>query len=365
MDNLCIPELKPTIQCNIIENTIYLRSCGEILEIDDDTGVFRHLLKLLDGKNDLATITRLLKDTFIEVTPDEVHEFIQQLDDLYLLEDKRFASDTLDEYAISRWQRNINFFGSFCHLSDNKYTFQQKLMTAKVALLGLGGLGSHLLFDLAAVGVHNLTLVEFDKVEISNLNRQILYTEADIGKSKAHSAKERILQFNSKLNINLVEKQLSSTDDVLSIIKGHDIVICVADRPKMEILDWVNRACVQANVPLVTGGLDTQVARYYSIIPGKSGCIACWRGSLKDKDSFSDMVLQEQRRTQLRGDNAAFVSFVSLLTGVMLAEAVKILTGISSPVALGKVLELNFNTMSFYERENWNKSPNCPICGSI
>jgi bacteriocin biosynthesis cyclodehydratase domain-containing protein len=131
----------------------------------------------------------------------------------------------------------------------------------------------------------------------------------------------------------------------------------------MEILEWVNEACVRAGVPLVGGGLDTQRARWYSMIPGETGCLMCWRTGLKTSDPYSDEVLTEQRRTALRGDNAAFVPFVSLVTGFMVAELVKITTGLTPPSGAGKLWEIGFADMQARVAETWRRAPDCPLCG--
>jgi molybdopterin/thiamine biosynthesis adenylyltransferase len=358
------PRLKPTVQMNKIGELIYLRASGYTSEIENKSGSFSMLLSFMDGTRDVIDLTKSLNEKYPALTTENVQEIINYLDDLFLLEDAATSlPSSLDTYDVERWHRNINFFGSFCHLSENKYDYQSKLKEAKVALLGLGGLGSHILYDLAAMGVQNIRAVEFDKVEISNLNRQILYTEADVGKYKAEIAQKRIKEFSPHLNFEVYNYKIQSTEDVQKAITGCDIVICVADRPKMEILDWVNHACVKENIPLITGGLDTQLARFYSIIPGQTGCISCWRKQVHHTDDFSDQLLTEQRKTQLRGDNAAFVTFVSLITGLMLTEFVKIVTGIKPPQAAGKVLEIDFDRMRIEEGESWLKYPDCEICG--
>ncbi|THA46495.1 HesA/MoeB/ThiF family protein, partial [Histophilus somni] len=91
--------------------------------------------------------------------------------------------------------------------------------------LGCGGLGSHILYELTAVGFLNITIVDFDKIELSNLNRQILYKESDIGKSKVKTACENIKKFSPISNILPIECKIHSKDDILKIIKDHDLVI--------------------------------------------------------------------------------------------------------------------------------------------
>lgn len=286
------------------------------------------------------------------------------MDDLFLLEDVSEKTAFLQDGDVERWARNLNFFGSFCRFGENKQVPQRKIQTCKVALLGLGGLGSHLLFDLAALGCKDIRAVEFDNVEMSNLNRQILYTPSDIGRRKADVAGKRILDFSPDLRFDVYNRKIENTEDVAIALRGRDVAICVADRPKMEILHWVNEACVKARIPLLTGGLDTQVCRYYCTLPGE-GCLECWLSHVRDTRPGAHEILEEQRRTQLRGDNAAFVAFVALLSGLMIAEFTKIVTGIGGkPDAQNKTREIDFSKMTIETGETWSKNPSCSCCST-
>lgn len=292
----------------------------------------------------------------------EIVSAFEAFDDLRLLEDASDSESYLKPNDIDRWARNLNFFGSFCRFGENKQIPQKKIQDCKITLLGLGGLGSHLLYDLAALGCKDIRAVEFDDVEISNLNRQILYTPSEIGQPKAEVARKRILGFSPDLKFEVYNQKIQNFADVATAMVDRDIAICVADRPKTEILYWVNEACVKARIPLLTGGLDTQVCRYYCTLPGE-GCLECWRSRVRKNQPKSHEILEEQRRTQLRGDNAAFVPFVAILAGLMIAEFTKIMTGIGGkPNAQNKTREINFSSMTIETGETWNKDPSCSCC---
>ena len=358
------PRIKPTVQITVIGNSLFFRASSMTIEVPDEHGVLRTLLDVMDGTRKMRAVHTALSARHPEVGWEDLVVAMDDLDAHRLIEDAAVQPTGLSAYELQRWHRNINFFGSFCGIEGDKYEFQRRIARAKVTLLGLGGVGSHLLFDLAAMGVQDVFAVDFDQVEISNLNRQILYGDADVGRPKAEAAAERIRVFSPRMRFIARQTRLTSAHDVFAAIEGRDVVLCVADRPKMEILEWVNEACVRARVPLVTGGLDTQKARYYSMIPGQSGCLVCWRDSIKTSDPYSDRVLTEHRRTQLRGDNAAFVPFVSLVTGLIMAEAAKIIAGITQPSACGRVWEVDFSDMETRVTESWQRLPHCPICGN-
>lgn len=365
IDKGVLPLLKHTNPVYGTGATLLINGFGEVTQINDPTGAIRRLLALLDGSRTVDAVSRDLSAEFPEVTHEEIVAALEQFDAAGFLIDAATSADgILDDYELRRWERNINFFGSYARLGENKYAMQAKLRDCRVTLLGLGGLGSHLLFDMAALGVGNVRAVEFDRVEISNLNRQILYRESDVGQPKLERAVARIKEFNSRMNIEPVDLKISSVEDVVEVITGADVVICVADRPKVEIVNWVNEACVRKGIPLTTGGLDTQRAVYYTVIPGQTGCVQCWRRQVSETDETSHELLAEKTERQIGGDNAAFGPLVTMTTGFLLGELVRLVTGIAPPVATGRLMELRFQDYSVSTAERWERSEDCAVCGT-
>ncbi|MET9469543.1 ThiF family adenylyltransferase [Streptomyces sp. NPDC006544] len=358
------PQLKHTSPTFGSGETIFIGGYGEVTEIADPTGAVRRLLALLDGTRTTEQVHRELSADFPEVTRQDVDEALTQFDEArFLLDDQQTADGVLEAHELKRWERNINFFGSFARMDDNKYDLQRRLRDCRVTLLGLGGLGSHILLDMAAMGVGHVRAVEFDRVELSNLNRQILYREEDIGKEKLHLAVDRVKQFNPHIDIEPVDLRISSVEDVTRVLEDADVCISVADRPKMEIANWVNEACVRAGVPLITGGLETQRAVYYTMLPGTTGCIECWRRQTFASDEVSGQLLQEKRDRQIGGDNAAFCPLVTMTTGFLIGELTRLVTGIAPPVAAGRLMELRFADYAMGESERWERQSDCPVCG--
>ena len=128
----------------------------------------------------------------------------------------------LSQDEILRYSRHIR-------LPDFGIEGQQKLKDAKVLLVGLGGLGSPAALYLSAAGIGNIGLVDFDVVEYSNLQRQVIHNESDVGRSKIHSAKEKISAINSSVSIDLYEMRLNS-DNALKIFSSYDIIIDVVGK---------------------------------------------------------------------------------------------------------------------------------------
>jgi molybdopterin/thiamine biosynthesis adenylyltransferase len=372
MNRSARPRRKAAFPVYAIDETIYIQGCGDLIEIEDAEGHVRRLLDLLDGTRTADEVADELVREGAAPSREDVFDAIAALERQSLLEDA--ARDRLDDpYFLERWSRNLGFFETYATLETSKYELQQRLQDARVGLLGLGGVGTHASLDLAAMGVGDLRILDFDTVELSNLNRQILYTEADIGRRKVELAEARIRAFAPRLRLDAVEQRLSSADDVAEAVHDRDVVIGAIDRPKMQAAGWLNEGCVRAGVPLITGGVDTQRSLHYTILPGETGCVECWRQAAAQDDPVGAAISEQMadiERRQIAGerfgqDFAAFAPVVMLHTAYMVGEAARIITGIAPPIAAGRLLEVRFDDFALREAERWERLPDCPVCGEV
>jgi adenylyltransferase/sulfurtransferase len=149
---------------------------------------------------------------------------------------------------------------------------QEKLLKAKVLIIGTGGLGAPCSFYLAAAGVGKIGLVDSDKVELNNLQRQIVHTTADVGIPKVESGKKRLTALNPDVEVVAHALRLDSTN-ILEVIKGYDIIVDGSDNFPTRYL--VNDACVIAKKPLVHAGIFRYDGQIMTILPGKGPCYRC------------------------------------------------------------------------------------------
>lgn len=171
-----------------------------------------------------------------------------------------------------RYSRQQGFFS----LTTPDYRLHESaLAAAHVLILGAGGVGSHVAWNLAAMGVGHLTIVDFDKIEESNLNRQLTYTPADIGLPKVEVLCQRLAAFNPHIELRPVQMKITSVADIAGLIGDATAVVRAIDTP-IESANWVNEACVNAGVPFITGGFVDEIGIIGpSYVPGKSLCVAC------------------------------------------------------------------------------------------
>lgn len=229
----------------------------------------------------------------------------------------------LDADGLARYSRQLI-------LGEVGVPGQRSLAAARVLVIGAGGLGSPVLLYLAAAGVGTIGVVDFDRVEKSNLHRQVIHADADIGRPKVDSAADAVTALNSTITVRRHDLRLSA-DTVDELLADYDLVIDGADNFPTRYL--VNDACVRAGKPLVWGsvlGFAAQVALFWDAAPGGDGV------ELRD-------VFPEPPATGAV-PSCAEAGVVGALCGqagsVMAMEAIKLITGTGRPL-LGRVLVID------------------------
>lgn len=185
------PALKTSIPYFVSDGSVHFRLGGDLTSLEDTDGRVLRLLQLLDGTRDLDALHRDLSADYPDLTAEDVREAVDDLDASGLVQDTADRGEDFDAAARERWSNNLGFFETYASLGTSKYEFQRRIRDARVAVLGVGGIGSHTLIDLVAIGFTDIRIVDFDKIEVSNFNRQIIYGEPDVGRTKVHVAAER------------------------------------------------------------------------------------------------------------------------------------------------------------------------------
>ena len=154
---------------------------------------------------------------------------------------------------------------------------QRRLRDARLVVVGVGGLGSSVLTYLAAAGVGEIRVVDGDTVELSNLNRQVLHADRDIGRNKVESARERLTSLNPELVVEAVADVVTEAN-VFDIIGDYPIVDATDNIPTRHLL---NRAAIRKKLPIFHGAIYGFEGRATTVIPGKTACLRClYRGAL-------------------------------------------------------------------------------------
>ena len=224
---------------------------------------------------------------------------------------------------------------------------QQKMLDARILLLGAGGLGSPAAYYLAAAGIGNLGIVDFDKVDLSNLQRQIIHSTERIGMLKTESAKKTIQALNPDVNVTLYNEKMDS-NNIMSLIKDYDYVVDGSDNFPTRYL--VNDACVMKNKTLIHGSIYRFEGQVTVFKPGDGPCYRC----LYPEPPPPGMVPNCQ-------EGGVLGVLAGVIGNLQVVEVLKLILGIGKPL-VGKLLiydALNTEFRSLRLR----RDANCPICG--
>lgn len=246
----------------------------------------------------------------------------------------------IDENNIPRYSRQLV-------LKEIGYEGQNKLLNSKVLVAGAGGLGSPVLYYLAAAGIGELGIADFDTVGISNLQRQILYSTKDTGRKKVDSAEEKLKELNPGVNILKYPYRLNS-DNIEEVVRGYDVVIDAVDNFPARYL--ISDCCYFMKKPLIEGAVSGFEGILMTIIPDKSPCYRCLYPVPPE-----DGVIPTCNDTGIMGMVAGTIGSLQAL------EAVKVLLGTGQTLS-GRILAFNGLDLSFREIE-WKRKSTCPLCG--
>jgi bacteriocin biosynthesis cyclodehydratase domain-containing protein len=315
----------------------------------------RRLLAAVDG-------TRTVEELREEFGDEAVDDLISQLGELEVIEDA--ADDELLPTAeLARFDRQLRYFSDVTHRDLTPSQCQERLREAKVAVLGVGGLGAWAAWALACTGVGEMWLIDGDRVEVSNLNRQILYTEADIGLLKVECAAARLRAFNTAARITAAARRLESEEDIAGFIAGADFVVDAADWPAHDIELWCNAACFAAGIPYITMSHFPPVARVGPLyVPGRTGCFVCQEAAYRREYPLFDVAIEQQRAKPSQA--ATLGPACGLIGGHIGLDAMHLLTGLSKPSTQGVAHMYDLRTMAV-KREPVVPEPGCPVCGHL
>jgi adenylyltransferase/sulfurtransferase len=244
---------------------------------------------------------------------------------------------TVDE--VRRYSRHLI-------IPDVAMAGQQRLMNARVLCVGAGGLGSPALMYLAAAGIGTLGIVEFDTVDESNLQRQIIHGQSDIGKSKAHSARAKIAEINPYVNVVTHEVRLDNSN-VMEIFSQYDIIVDGTDNFATRYL--VNDACVLLRKPYVWGSIyrfDGQASVFWAEY---GPCYRC----LYPEPPPPGMVPS-------CAEGGVLGVLCATIGSIQTTEAIKVITGVGDSM-IGSLIIYDALEMSF-RKIKVRKDPNCPLC---
>ncbi|HKR04986.1 MAG TPA: ThiF family adenylyltransferase [Bacteroidia bacterium] len=266
--------------------------------------------------------------------------------------EKLFELGVLEYYeeevpgTLNRYHRQLLLFDSI-HPKNNfeeNYTQQKKLQDAHVLIMGIGGIGNFIATALATAGAGKITLVDYDVVEETNLNRQILFSENDIGKNKAEAAAKRLKELNSNCEINCLQKEISSIDEfenLLQVCNGASYIVLSADKP-VDLVLWASALCKKYLFKYIKCGYMA----YQGLIGPLLGYNTKPYGEIfqswaEDIRSQNDLI-KSQNENHIAPSMAATNA---ILANIAAWELIKDITGICESSLIEKRILFNLKTM--------------------
>lgn len=231
-------------------------------------------------------------------------------------------------------------------LEEIGYVGMEKLKDAKICVVGAGGIGNPVVTQLVGMGVGKIRLVDRDVVEISNLHRQHLYTDLDVGKVKVEAALERLQKMNPGVEIEAIPISVTpfTAED---IIRDCNIVIDALD--SIDARYALNDACLKLRIPFIYGGAIGMVGSVCTILPYESACLRC---------IFPELSEEEMPTCSTEGVHP---SILYLVAGAQVSEAIKIVVG-QQPSLVNKLLYIDLNDLVF-DKIQMNRHDECSSCG--
>ena len=248
----------------------------------------------------------------------------------------------MDDQQLLRYSRQIM-------LPQLDVQGQLRLLESSVLIIGAGGLGSPVAMYLAAAGVGRLLLNDHDEVELSNLQRQIVHSQQDLGRAKVDSAKDRLLQLNPDITV-VTYKHKFNHAELAAVVANADVVIDGSDNFPTRFA--VNQACVQEGKPLVSGAairMEGQVSVFYPAA-GHSPCYRC-------------LYNESGEQAQTCSETGVLAPVVGIIGSIQATETIKLLTGIGESL-IGRVLMLDAQQMEWRSLK-LKKDPACPVCSHL
>ena len=246
----------------------------------------------------------------------------------------------MNNEQLTRYSRHIM-------LPQLDYEGQLKLTESRALIIGAGGLGSPVAMYLASAGVGNIVIVDFDHIELSNLQRQILHGTSDIGRQKVDSAKETLQELNPEITVTTINKRLEE-EELREQVKLADIVLETTDNFQSRFL--LNRLCVQEKKPLVSGS----VIRF-------EGQLSTFRSDKDDSPCYHCLYKESDELGETCSQNGVLAPVVGIIGSVQATEALKVLTDLGTDLS-GRLVMVDALTMEWRELK-LKKDPNCNVCG--
>lgn len=358
--------IKPIIKKshNVIKNSNGDLCIGEIPGtakiISSPPSWVEFALEKLDGKHTVARILKELKAQGFEVSETDLNTLVDQLNKSNLLEDASSYSDILSISEMERYDRQMLQFSLFDEEKKPGFSYQEKIKESTALVLGMGGWGTWVCLQLALLGIGRIKIVDGDTVELSNLNRQVLYDRRDIGNKKVNSAKNKISTINPHVEVVAYDEFMTKDPQRISeILEDVDIIILawasLGYYRKNTVEEELHELARLRKIPVMELGGDPVDISVGPIYLYSTSDIGYSEQAEKQKENYysSDSRIASFQKARMsenfvngERDVNAWQSCPSLATmsGLVTDQVIKVITGYMKPALIGKRFHMSLSS---------------------
>ncbi len=352
-------KIRSSVSTVFLENNIvefFLTNTREQVRIRLQNLDFRSILYSLDGT---LTTKEIIDKHQIEDKKgfEKLIKFLLKKGVLSTIENFNYKED------LKSFNRVINFLEDFVQSENDLNKFWENIKKSRFLIIGLGAVGTWVAISLLQSGVRNFVLMDDDSVEITNLHRQIGFTEADVGRKKTVTVSTRLKEMCQDINIKCINKPLNEKSLFEMKDINFDLVVNCADKPTVDITSmWVGEFCMKYKIPhIIGGGYNLHLSLIgATVIPNETACVKCISNQLEQKNSLVDCNIKKLESVNRKV--GSFGPMTAIVASIIGMEAVKVLSKAVSPVNINRRGEFNIQSlqMSF---ENFVKDNECEWCG--
>lgn len=275
------------------------------------------------------------------------------------LEKNNFLMYSEEFNPNERYSRNNIFYRL---AGGDPHNILKNLSTKTVAIIGCGGIGNYIAHMLGLSGVGKLILVDNDKIELSNLNRQFLFSEEDIGLYKIDVIERELKRRNSSISIEKYYLEINGENSFNQIKEKFDLIVLSADYPP-EILYWTNSFCIKTMTPFINVGYYNDISMLGPfVIPSQTACIACMQ---EESDTDSGEILKDELDTiHQYFKTASFPTVNAVASSMALNDIFKFLGGYGEISSINKRIGI-YPLNPKIEEHVFERKPNCSVCGHL
>jgi molybdopterin/thiamine biosynthesis adenylyltransferase len=334
-------------------------------EIADPEGWVWTLVEAMDGSREPSAVVAEVRGRHAGLTDEDVRGAMADLLESGFVEDAGVAVP-LPERERERYSRGVPLL-RWMDLGPrtSPWEAQLRLREARVLLVGVGGTGGYAAQALVSSGVGHLHCADADVVELSNLNRQPLYREPDIGRPKVEAALESLRALNSDVRVTGERREVRGQEDLAALLTDdgpYDLLVLAADRP-VEIWRWANRVCLAAGLPWVDAGYRGPLVTAGVHAPGRGACWECLRATEAERRDLRLAPGQDPEIASPRMPWNPATAVTAGLSGMLLAHAaVALLTGVPA-LEPGCRIGVNLMLPGDPVLQRSPRRPDCPACG--